>query len=130
VGPTILRYVAPVLSTSGSALKSASHPCGKSAATSPIDSVTPAAIAAPVHATRRARASRPAPKFVPTIVTRAEPKPKTSGIWRYSRRTPMPYPASAKVPKDPTSAVRRTMVKFVWTLLTRLASRRRVLGSM
>ena len=85
-------------------------------------SVTAAAISAPVHATRTARSRWPAPTLVPTIVTSAEPKPKTSGIWRYSSRTPTPYPASAKVPKDPTSAVSRTTVKFVWTLLTRLGA--------
>src|SRR5262249_51185501 len=94
----------------------------ESGAPSPIPSVTPAASAAPVQATRCARAPWPAPMFVPTIVTSAEPKPKTSGIWRYSSRTPTPYPASAKVPKDPTRAVSRTTVRFVWTLLTRLGA--------
>ena len=37
-----------------------------------------------------ARARCPAPKLVPTMVTRAEPIPNTSGICRYSSRAPMP----------------------------------------
>ena len=67
--------------------------------------VTAAAAPAPTQATRRARSSWPAPMFVPTIVTSAAPSPKTSGIWRYSSRTPSPYAASDAVPNVPTSPV-------------------------
>ena len=76
--------------------------------------VTAAAIPAPVQAIRRARASLPAPTFVPTSVTSAVPKPKTIGIWRYSRRVASPYPAKAVmiVDEKATTDQRAALVAF------------------
>src|SRR5262249_21957503 len=80
--------------------------------------VTAPASPAPTQATRSARASRPAPTLVPTIATSAEPTPNTRGIWMYSSRAPMPYPASACMPKGPTSPVRSTTVRLVNTVFS------------
>ncbi len=60
------------------------------AAASPTASVTAKAKAAPVQATRKARSRWPAPIFVPTSATSGAPRPKTSGIRRYSSRAPVP----------------------------------------
>src|SRR3989442_8255686 len=53
----------------GSVSNSESQACGKAAAESPMTSVRPAAIPAPIQAARSARSRWPAPMLVPTMAT-------------------------------------------------------------
>ena len=48
------------------------------------------AMAPPMSAMRSALCFWPAPMLVPTSATSGAPKPKITGISRYSKRTPVP----------------------------------------
>src|SRR3984957_5309251 len=102
----------------GSVPKSESHADGKEAAVSPIASVRAPAIAAPIHATRKARSRRPAPMQVPTIAATGVPRPNTSGIRRNSSRAPVPYPATAAGPIRPARPVAVAILTLVDKLTT------------
>ena len=68
---------------------------------------------------RSARSRWPAPILVPTSATSGAPRPKISGISRYSSRAPVPYPAIASGPDAvATNAVASAMTTLVCTEVT------------
>ena len=71
-------------------MNSVAHASGATETIAPSAPSISADTLAAVQATRRARATSPAPIAMPTIGTDATPMPKAIGMSRNSRRWPMP----------------------------------------
>ncbi len=76
--------------TPGSLVNSETQSDGITATISPMAPTVMAAAMPAVHATCRARVTRPAPIAMPTIGTEATPKAKAIGVSRNSIREPLP----------------------------------------